>query len=203
MDPLDPGLSKRLSLPAGARLFGPGDACRQFVRVVSGRARVDLLSRSGRPMLLYRIDPSESCTMTTLCLLSGDSYRAEAYAEEPLVLEVMPSSAFRQELDANASFRAQVFGSLGERMAAMMARIDELSSVSVASRLAACLLTRSGDGDKVLATHEALASDCGTSREVVSRKLSIFERDGTVERFRGGLRIVSRSGLRKICEDRD
>ena len=154
-------------------------------------------------MMLYRIDPSDGCTMTTLCLMSGDPYRAEAHTEGAVVLEAMSSATFHRQLDIDANFRTQVFTSVGERMGAMMARIDELTSVSVGSRLAACLLSRTNDDGIVQTTQDALAADCGTSREVVSRKLAAWDRDHLVSRFRGGTRLLDRMRLRQIAEERD
>lgn len=203
MDPLDPSLSERVALPDGARLFGPGEACSQFVRVVSGQVRVNLLTRSGRPIVLYRIEPGRTCTMTTMCLLGGDDYAAEAHTEGPTAIEVMGAEAFRRSMDADPCFRAQVFAALGERLAAMMVRFDEVTSVPVAARLANMLLSRADPDRNVWATHDALAADCGTSREVVSRKMAAWQREGLIERFRGGSILMDRERLRRIAEDCD
>ena len=188
-----------LMLPDRTRLFAPGDECAQFVRVLSGSVRVDLLSRTGKPMLLYRIEPGGTCALTTMCLLSSDTYSAEAHTEGRTEIATMPASAFLRTLAKDAEFRAEVFASLGERISSLMARIDEVTSVPVGERLAGCLLQMAGADGTITATHQQLAAESGTSREVVSRKLGSWEAEGIIARARGSSKIVDAPRLRQLA----
>jgi len=66
-------------------------------------------------------------------------------------------------------------------------------------RLAARLLELAGEGGVVHATHQVLANELGTAREVISRTLSEFHRRGWVEQSRGEVRLVGRSGLERLA----
>ena len=76
LDTLAPQLFK-----AGTVLFRPGDAPFGFVLIISGRVNVFLNSRTGRELLLYSVDPGETCVQTTLGLLGAQSYTGEAIAD--------------------------------------------------------------------------------------------------------------------------
>ena len=84
--------------PAGAKLFASGDVCENFVIVASGEARVQLSTKTGRDMTLFRLLPGQSCALTTSCLLSESPYYAEGVAETDLELITIPSSAFCKPL---------------------------------------------------------------------------------------------------------
>ncbi len=178
-------------------LFGPGDDCAHYVFVRDGCVRVELLASSGQQMLLYRIQSGESCVMTTACLLGESRYYAQAITETQVELLLMPVAGFRRRLADSERFRAFVFAGFSERLAAMMQRTAELATHTVDQRLAAALLAHSDNaaGDVIELTHQQLAIEIGTVREVVSRRLSAFEKIGFVSRQRGQVQILDTAGL--------
>ena len=188
-----------VSLPAGARVFQPGDAANQFVFLLSGSIRVDLVAASGKAITLYRFGPQETCVLTTSCLLSGEQYCAEARAEAPVVACVVPKAEFETMIDASSEFRRLVFSSFSARLAAMMGKIEEIACMPIDARLAGRVLEL-GDGNAIVsATHERLAMDLGTAREVVSRKLARWEREGVIARGRRRFEIIDANALKAIA----
>ncbi|MEL6212111.1 MAG: Crp/Fnr family transcriptional regulator [Pseudomonadota bacterium] len=192
-----------VSLPAGAPVFHAGDPCSNFYYLLDGSIRVDLVAASGKAVLLYRFGAGQTCVLTTSCLLSGDDYSAEATVEEDARACVLPMAAFQEKLNASADFRAVVFGSFSQRLAAMMGKVEDIAFTPIETRLAERLLNLAGDALTVSATHDRLAADLGTSREVVSRKLAKWEKSGLIERGRGAIAIVDAPSLKRLTAAAD
>lgn len=189
-----------VSLPKGMRVFTAGDACTQFFYLLAGSIRVDLIAKTGRTIALYRFGAGQTCILTTSCLLSGEDYCAEAIVEEDVSALVLPQSTFRVRLSQSAPFRDIVFSSFAERLTAMMGKIEEVAFSPLDQRLAKWILKEPCDEGLITTTHDQIAADLGTAREVVSRKLSAWERQGLVERSRGTLRILERGAISRLSQ---
>lgn len=190
--------AKVQSVEANQSLFNLGDACNHFVFVKTGRVRVELLSRDGQQLLLYRIQSGQSCVMTTACLLGNSDYYAQAITETQVDLVVIPQRVFQSQLAESPSFRGLVFDGFSERLAALMQRTAELATQTIDQRLASLLLAQTnteGSDGTISLTHEQLAIEIGTAREVVSRRLAAFEKQGLVMRHRGYIEIIDAEKL--------
>ncbi len=184
-----------LTVPAGAQVFRQGDRADRYLLVTEGSVRVFARSDEGREIVLYRVGPGEMCTLTTACLLGRSDYRAEAVAETATVAQALPASRFHELISASPEFREFVFTSFSGRLNDIMQRFEELVLASVGRKLARCL-TQQADADRVVhLTHEAIATEIGTAREVVSRHLKALEARGVVELGRGWIRIRDAAGL--------
>ncbi len=190
-----------LRAPAGAWIFRDGLACDAYPIVVSGRVRVQKTGANGREIALYRVGPGETCVITTACLMRDAVYDAEAIAETDVTAKVLPKAVFRELLATSESFREFVFRSFSTRLGQLLARIEEVAFERIDRRLAQRLLDAVDEDDAIAATHRELAVELGTAREVVSRKLKDFERNGWIELYRGGVRLVHRDALRRIVQD--
>ena len=192
------GADTQVRLVAGGQtLFGPGDECAHYVFVRSGSVRVELLSSRGQQLVLYRINSGESCVMTTACLLGTTPCFAQAITETQVDLLLMPAAGFRRRLTESDAFRTFVFTGFSERLAALMQRTAEIASHTIDQRLAAVLLSQSDPAvdSAVALTHQQLAVEIGTVREVVSRRLAVLESRGLIVRQRGQIQILDRPQL--------
>ena len=187
-----------LKAPSGAVLFRPGDPCRGFVLLRTGRARVDLIAEDGHALLLYRVEPGQACAITTSCLFAGEAYSAEGTAEMDCEGLLLPAPLFARLVEESAAFRGFVLAGFAARLGALMARIEDLSFRSVDARLAAYLLDRAPG--TVAATQQGIAADIGTAREVVSRRLAAFAKAGLVRTERGAVTVLDVAGLIRIKE---
>jgi CRP/FNR family transcriptional regulator len=185
-----------LRAPAGAVLFRPGDPCRGFVLLRTGRARVDLIAEDGHALLLYRVEPGQACAITTSCLFAEEPYSAEGTAETECEGLLLPAPLFARLVEESAAFRTFVLAGFAARLGALMGRIEDLSFRSVDARLAGYLLDRAPG--TVAATQQGIASDIGTAREVVSRRLAAFARAGLVRTERGAVAVLDAAGLTRI-----
>lgn len=190
---------QRMNFVEGQRLFGPGDACQGFIVVLSGSVRVEHVGPTGRSIVLYRIAPGETCVMTTACLMTGAVYSAWGVAETAVDALALAPHAFEALIAEDAAFRAMAFGVFADRMQELVEVIDELLLHRVDLRLAEWLAAR---GPEIAATHQAVAAELGTAREVVSRILKDFERRGFVALGRGAITVCDAAALKKFAAHR-
>jgi CRP/FNR family transcriptional regulator len=190
----------RKQIPRGAVLFRPGDRCVQFPLLASGSVRVQRVTESGREIVLYRVEPNETCILTTASLISEDDYSAEGVAETDVVAYIVPAERFSALMATSAGFRSLVFDGYGKRIATLMSRIEEIVCTRINVRLAERLLALRDDANRISVTQQSLAADLGTAREVVGRTLKSFERAGWVRLSRGGAEIVNIGALQALCD---
>lgn len=182
-------------------LFSLGEACEYYVIVQSGTVRVELLSTTGQQLLLYRIHEGQSCVMTTSCLLGESQYFAQAISDTVVDLVLIPQATFHRTLMESPEFRTFVFNGFSERLSAMLERTADLATSTVDQRLVAALLAHSHSQNEerlISLTHEQLAIEIGSAREVVSRRLSLLEKSGLVRKQRGQIEIVDAEQLALI-----
>lgn len=193
-------MARLVRLPAGATLFRPGDLCENYLVVLQGAARITLTSESGREILLYRVEPGQSCVLTTAALMSESEYDAEGVTETEVEAMVIPASVFGELLASSAVFRRFVFSSFAVRLQDLIGLVGEVAFSRLDRRLAAFLLKRSRTGSRITMTHQEIAAEVGSTREAVSRLLKSFERDGLVHLHRGAVELRDGSGLRRLAE---
>lgn len=188
------------TLKVGTYVFRAGDACQNFYFLLQGSIRVNLISSSGKEILLYQFGAGETCVLTTACLLSGDHYNAEAIVNSDVTAIVLPLEDFKVLLAESNVFRELVFTTFAHRISELMAKIDEVAFTSIDRRLATRLLGLSDASSQVRSTHDQLALDLGSAREVVSRKLAYWEKAGWLVRDRGSLRITNLEAIDKLSK---
>lgn len=181
--------SRPKRIPAGTRIYAEGDACTAIAFVISGEIRVYKISENGREITLYEIGHGETCILNASCILSGKTYpaHAETIAETELLL--VPSDVFRQLVRDHESMRDFVFSLLSQRLSNVMELIEEVAFGKMDERLWDYLIEKS-DNNKLDATHQKIANDLGTSREVVSRLLKDFERKKLVILSRNAITLL-------------
>jgi CRP/FNR family transcriptional regulator, anaerobic regulatory protein len=168
--------------PTGFAVFEPGHECQNFLWLISGRVRVAAQAESGREILLYRVEPGELCVFTTACLLGHDRYPARGEVESPAHAIFLPAATFEQLMLQSPSLRQLVFRALSLRMHELMGLVEAVAFHKVDQRLAQSLLdrARASGGNELHCTHQELADEVGTAREIVSRVLANFETAGMV-----------------------
>lgn len=175
---------KVTTLPPGAIIFRPGDDCGGLPLVVSGSVKVQMTGVSGNQIVLYRMGAHDICTLSIGCLMSGHRYRAEAVAEETTEAIVVPRPLFEQMMAVSDQFRAGIMASYGRRLDDLMLLVEEVAFRRMDERLEDWLAARSKQS-VIHITHQELAVELGTAREVISRLLKELERQGRVVLGRG------------------
>lgn len=184
-----------LKVPAGSLLFDEGAPCQGFPMLLEGSVRVARGSPGGRTLELYRVTPGELCVVSTACLFGHAALSAHGQTVEATELLLL-SPAGLEQWCAHAPFRRFVFGVLADRLADLMALAEAVAFQQLDQRLAQALL---GHGRELVTTHQALADSLGTVREIVSRLLNRFERNGWVRLSRERIEVLDSAALRALA----
>jgi len=179
-------------------LFREGDCCNYYYFIIEGSLRIQKLTSGGNELILYRLGKGQQCNLTNTCLLGGNQYDAEAIAETEAEMLKLPRLAFHQVLEDVPEFREVIFKNIRQGMNNLMNMVQEVTFDNMERRLAVALLKHAGNTTKVKITHQSLASELGTAREVVSRLLKEFERHGWVKLYRGAIDILDHEQLSKL-----
>ncbi len=182
------------AVPAQTELFGENSPCQGFPLVLQGEIKVSRHSGDGRSLELYRVVPGELCLVSSASLFRAQPLAACGTSTKPSTLMLVAPTLFRRWLDTPA-FRNEVLGLFAERMADLTALVDAVAFQKLDRRLAAALL---GRGQQLLVTHQTLADELGTVREIVTRLLHRFEREGWVSLGREQIQIVNGAALRAL-----
>jgi CRP/FNR family transcriptional regulator len=185
-----------LRVAAGAILFDANQPCRGFPLVLEGAVRVVMSAPSGREILLYRVDPGQGCILSGGCLLGHSDYAARGIAEEDATLLSLPPALFNELLLEHEPFRRFVFGMYGERLAEVMTLVEEVAFRRLDERLAQLLVHR---GPVIESTHQKLADELGSVREIVSRLLRSFEQRGWVKLERERVTVLDPKALAALA----
>lgn len=191
--------ARLVAVPKGAEIFGPGKRPENLLMLVSGTVRVQQRSDSGREIVLYRIHAGESCVLTTSCLLSNEDYSAQAIAESNVQAVAIPRAVFNDLIATSKGFRDFVFTAYSRRITDLFFVIDEIAFRRVDIRLAQKILDLRGPDQVLRATHQQLAAELGTAREVISRQLQEFQRRLWIEQSRGAIEIKDETALRQLA----
>jgi CRP/FNR family transcriptional regulator len=184
----------------GKILYRDGDACTHLPLVISGELILTKHGESGRAITLYRVEDGESCILSTLSIINDEAFPAEAASRGPSTLLLVPAGILRQLIDRDDSWRNYVFSIYHRRLSGLIRLIEEVVFGKLDLRLAERLLERAaGDGLIVHTSHQELAEELGSSREVVSRLLKDWERRGLVELRRGHVDIQDHRRLKNIA----
>jgi CRP/FNR family transcriptional regulator len=191
--------SRVATVPQGTVIFGPGKAPEHLLLLLEGTVRVAQTGDTGREVFLYRVQAGESCVLTTACLLAYEDYLAEGVAETEVTAAMVPRRTFEGLVARSPEFRRFVFTAYSRRITDLFRVIEEIAFRRIDVRLAEKLLALAGPDGVVQATHQALATELGTAREVISRQLSEFQRRGWVELARGELRVTAPAALTRLA----
>ncbi|MFO0753951.1 MAG: Crp/Fnr family transcriptional regulator [Thermodesulfovibrionales bacterium] len=181
--------SQRRPLPGDTLLYSEGDSCLGIAFLLSGGIRVYKAGDNGREITLYEIGHGETCILNASCILSQKPYPAYARSTEGGEMLLLSADAFRAMISRYEEIRNFIFSLLSERLVAIMALVEEIAFGRMDERLLAYLAERADQGT-VQATHQKIANDLGSSREVVSRLLKDLEKKGRLVNARSSIRLL-------------
>lgn len=195
-------VARIIHMEEGAQVFGPANVPDSLFFLYDGRIRVSQSSDTGREITLYRVDAGESCVLTTACMLAEEAYNAEGVAETEITAVVLPKPAFDRLVAEEEAFRKFVFNAYSKRLIDLLRVVDDVAFGHMDVRLAERLLALAGDLKEIPATHQQLASELGTAREVVSRVLSDFQKRGMIAQSRGRIALIDKNALKILASSK-
>ena len=182
-------------IPAGHDVFVDGDRVDGIALLLSGVVRVYKIGETGREITLYRFGLGQSCILTANAILSQKSFPAIATVEEDAEAVMIPADVFRAWVNKYDLWREFVFGLLSDRLSTVMAVVDEVVFKRMDRRVAALLLNQARVQNPMRITHQEIAAELGSSREVISRILEDFSREELIESGRGTVEVLDFEGL--------
>ncbi len=188
-----------MTVPAGASVFGPGAVPDNLLFLLKGRVRVQQTSESGRDIVLYRVEAGESCVLTTACLLAHEPYSAEGITETEVTAVAIPRGAFDRLMSSSSAFREFVLTAYARRITDLFRVIDDVAFGRIDVRLAARLISLAREDDNLATTHQQLATELGTAREVISRVLHDFQKREFIAQSRGKITFLDRDSLTRLA----
>jgi len=177
-------------IPAGHDVFPEGDSVDAIALLISGVVRVYKIGETGREITLYRFGHGESCILTANAILSQKSFPAIATVERDAEAVMIPADTFRDWVKRYDPWREFVFELLSDRLSTVMAVVDQVVFQRMDRRVASLLLNKSKAMNPIQITHQEIAAELGSSREVISRMLEDFSQKGVVEVGRGTVEIL-------------
>ncbi|CAN5600348.1 hypothetical protein BH23CHL7_BH23CHL7_21040 [soil metagenome] len=167
--------------------------------LLSGVVRVYQIGVTGREVTLYRFRAGESCVLTANAILTKHSFPAIATVEEDAEAVMVPAPAFREWVASHPLWRAFFFELVAQRLASVMAVVDDVAFRRLDQRVAALLLQRAPQGGAVGITHQEIAAEVGSAREAVSRVLEDFAARQLVQAARGRITLTDLAALTRIA----
>jgi CRP/FNR family transcriptional regulator len=184
-----------IRIPAGHDVFIEGDHVDAIALLISGVVRVYKIGEIGREITLYRFGNGESCILTSNAILSQQNFPAVAMVEKAAYAVMIPANTFRDWVRRYDLWRAFVFELLSQRLASVMAIVEEVAFRRMDARLAAFLAERTRTASLIHITHQEIAAKLGSSREVISRILEDFSDQGLLRSTRGTIEVLDLQAL--------
>lgn len=184
-----------VQLPAGTIVFDENQPCQGFPLLLSGSVRVTKSSPNGRELQLYRVGPGESCILTSSCLLGHAPYHARGLVDQDVDMLVLSPSMFKTLIARHEPFRDYIFSLFSERLTDLMQLVSAVAFQKLDQRLAALLVAKPSP---IRATHQAIADELGSAREIVSRLLKGFAEQGWVSLGREQIDVIDVPALKKL-----
>lgn len=188
-----------LTLPANTTVFRQGDVCQSYILLQHGSVKVFTRAENGREIVLYRVGSGESCTLTTTCLFANNKYPAEGVTETEVKALVINKDDFNKGLEQSADFRRMVFDGYSQRLTDIITLVEAVSFGRIDARLAKTLLQHAVGEMTIHITHQDLAAELGSAREVISRQLKEFERRGWLVLQRGSIELTNTRELENLA----
>jgi len=180
-------------------IFGPGKTPDNLLLLLEGVVRVQQLTENGREIVLYRVRAGESCFMTSACMLAFENYSAQGIAETDAQAVAIPLKVFDQLVGESADFRHFVFTAYSTRIVELFHVIEDVAFQRIDVRLAEKIIELAQGDTLVHLTHQQLAAELGTAREVISRQLSEFQRRDLIKQSRGVIEILDFAGFEQLA----
>ena len=192
-----------VKLSAGICAFTDGGESNSIPLLIKGSIKVLKTAESGREILLYRIKPGETCIIMLSSALSNIPYPAMAIVEQEMEALMIPNELYKYWLQHIPAVQTFTYQSMAQRLGTVMTLIEEITFKRIDIRLIHFLLEHTSERQAILyETHEEVAVELGTAREVISRLLKNLEGDHSLILSRGKIEIINRQELEKILLNR-
>ncbi len=185
----------------GTLVLQKGEPISGAFLILNGKLRVYSLSEAGKEGTLYTLQPGSTCVFALTCVFNEILYPAWVEAEEKSSVAIVPGKIFRELFRNEPSVHQFLFNALASLVFDLTTNLDRMMIGNIKTRLASFLLTCSSQDGTVQMSHETIANQLGTAREVVSRQLKSFRENGWVSTRRGTITVISPDEISTYLSD--
>ena len=184
----------------GEIIHNGSNDCLGLLLVCSGQLRAYIVSEEGREITVYRLCERDICLLSASCMMQSIQFDITIEAEKDTQMWVIPPEIYRKVMETSAPAANYTNQIMGDRFSEVMWLLEQIMWKSFDKRLAGFLLEESGleDSASLKMTHEKIANHMGTAREVVTRMLRYFQKEGLVKLTRGTVEILDFKGLHQL-----
>lgn len=181
-----------VELSAGRHICLEGSTCEHLALVVEGMARIYKVGETGREITLYRLEKGECCILTLSCILSSKRFPAFAISETSMRVILVPANVIQRWMEQLPVWRRYAWDMIASRLGNIISLVEEITFRRMDERLEFYLARKElfPTGQPVKITHQQIATELGTSREVISRLLKDLEQKKVVQQGRGWLKLL-------------
>ena len=186
--------------PKGKRILGGSQECAGLILIKEGQLRAFITSPGGKEISLYRLLTYDVCILSASCMIKNMNFDINVEVEKDCEAIVVPTAFFNDLSEKNIVVKDFSLELISARFSEVMWVFDQYVFGSAAQRLAGFLLQQAqlDQTDELKVTHEFIANDLGTAREVVTRLLKHFARDEVVSLSRGTITLKNYEALEKL-----
>ena len=191
---------RRVSYTPGQIIRSPDTDCLGALLIQSGVVRIYLLSEDGREATISRMTAGEVCVLSASCMLNAITFDVQIQAEGAVEVLVIPIQYLAALMRENVYVENFIYKAAAERFSHAIRAIEQMLFYTLEQRVASYLLEESRrlGTDTLQVTQEQLAQAIGSAREAVTRTLKKLSAAGSVELFRGGVRVTDKTGLARL-----
>ncbi|GAB4022395.1 Crp/Fnr family transcriptional regulator [Spirosoma sp. KCTC 42546] len=179
-------------VPVGAYLIRPGEYIRSVPIIIRGSVKIMRPDQEGREALLYYLGGLDACAMSLTCCLGNKRSEITAVVDEETELIAVPVDKVDTWLCQYSTWKQFVFQTYQKRFDNLLETIDEVIFHKLDERLLTYLQKKVASCQCTVLniTHEEIAQELATSREVISRLLKQLEKDGQIQLMRNKITML-------------
>lgn len=188
------------SFAKGETILSREKECNGLIVVESGQLRALFELEDGKELTLYRLLAGDICILSASCVLKNITFEVTLEVEKGSRVYFIPAALWGSLAERNGEVRQFSMELVSERFSEVMWVVEQMVTKNMGQRVAAFLLEQANlEGSQILSiTHDTIAKNLGTAREVVSRVLKYLENDGLIELSRGKITIIQGKKLREM-----
>jgi CRP/FNR family transcriptional regulator len=176
--------------------------CVGVICVLKGRLKVYITNENGKEMTLYRLFDDDVCVLSGSCGVKNISFEVQVRAEDDTELITIPGTIYHRLEEKYPEIAQFTSSMMAARLSDVMWTLEQVAFSSMDKRVASELIEQRAmvQSDEIIITHDEIARNLGTAREVVSRMLKYFQNEDWITQSRGKVFIKNSSALLELSD---
>lgn len=172
-----------MEIEKGKAIMEPGQFIKMVPIILEGSIKVLRMDEEGRELFLYYLEPGQTCALSLTCCSASKPSEIKAVAEEDSVILAIPVQVHERWSDEFKQWKDYVSSTYQSRFQEMLETLDAVAFKRMDERLMRYIVTKmkQAKANELHTTHQEIASELGTSREVISRLLKQLEKKKWIE----------------------